>query len=213
MGAHVLFIIEYLDLLIHNMQNIQSDNQTVSSNRPLVSLIVATDINCGISKNGSIPWKFKDDMQEFAKITTGDRTCSLNAVIMGRATWESLPNKGLPNRINYVVSNSITQNDLDVSNKILCEIYLCKSIDDAIKRAQSCNEIFICGGTGIYKEALLRNLVDTVYLTYIPINYLCDNVCEELSVANLEKKFMLVDSRARETSLGKKFYFLKYSRV
>lgn len=63
-------------------------------------LIVAIDSKNGIGKNNSIPWKIKEDLQFFKKMTSG------GTVIIGRKTWESLPVKPLPNRTNIVLSGS-----------------------------------------------------------------------------------------------------------
>jgi len=69
-----------------------------------LSLIVAMcNLNRGIGINGSIPWRLPKDMKFFAKVTTHTKNPSkLNAVVMGRLTWLSIPKhlRPLPNRIN-----------------------------------------------------------------------------------------------------------------
>ena len=82
------------------------------------NLIVATDLNGGIGKNNQIPWHYKEDMQYFKSVTTDTSSINkINAVIMGRNTWDSLPEKykPLPNRINVILSrqfkNSNTENE------------------------------------------------------------------------------------------------------
>ena len=54
----------------------------------MISLIVAMTSNGVIGDKGKIPWFIKEDMVNFKRITTG------NIVVMGRATFESLPMKG-----------------------------------------------------------------------------------------------------------------------
>lgn len=66
--------------------------------------ILATDPFGGIGLNGSLPWKDLDgDMDRFVELTTG------NTIVMGRATWDSLPTKPLPNRTNIVVSKQVLE--------------------------------------------------------------------------------------------------------
>ena len=76
-------------------------------------LIVAADQNLGIGLNGDLPWKLKGDLKYFRNLTiqTQDRN-KINAVIMGRTTWESIPDKfrPLPNRLNIILSNSLKPN-------------------------------------------------------------------------------------------------------
>jgi len=73
-----------------------------------VTLIVAATTNNGIGQAGKLPWRLPQEMQYFARVTTGepDDKGKKNAVVMGRATWESIPRRfrPLPGRINFVVS-------------------------------------------------------------------------------------------------------------
>ena len=88
-----------------------------------VTLIVAATTNNGIGQVGKLPWRLPREMQYFARVTTGqDGTPGgegkRNAVIMGRATWESIPRRfrPLPGRINFVVSQQ-AEYDLHVGGK------------------------------------------------------------------------------------------------
>ena len=57
------------------------------------NLIVAVDENYGIGKTNSIPWELPGDLKYFKEITTSKPG---NVVIMGRKTWESIPDKFKP---------------------------------------------------------------------------------------------------------------------
>lgn len=64
-------------------------------------LILACDPDGGIGVNNSLPWPtLHGDLERFKKLTTG---CT---VVMGRKTWDSLPRKPLPNRLNIVISSN-----------------------------------------------------------------------------------------------------------
>lgn len=70
---------------------------------------VAATQKLGIGMNGTMPWKLPADMAYFKQLTTAtaDRR-KMNAVIMGRKTWESIPTKFRPlkGRFNVVLSRS-----------------------------------------------------------------------------------------------------------
>ena len=66
----------------------------------MISAIVAVDENWGIGFNGELLEKIPEDMKHFKELTTN------SIVVMGRKTWDSLPIKPLPNRLNMVISRS-----------------------------------------------------------------------------------------------------------
>ena len=66
----------------------------------MINLILATDKNGGIGYKNRLPWpSLKKDMEKFKSLTSN------NICIMGSNTWNSLPKKPLPNRINVVLSS------------------------------------------------------------------------------------------------------------
>ena len=63
-----------------------------------------------IGNNGSIPWNIPEDMDHFKELTTSKLNEQLySIVIMGRKTWESIPEKNRPlnERFNIVLSNDM----------------------------------------------------------------------------------------------------------
>ena len=145
------------------------------------NLIVAIDSTFGISKNNIIPWKIKEDMNFFQDVTR--RTYvpdEQNVVIMGKSTWKALPDsyRGLRDRINIVVSSSMTTNELNTDNKTKTESYLVKSLSDAFGLCDTLQpgKVFIGGGSQIYKDVLENYSIDEIYITHINKNYECDNL-------------------------------------
>ena len=63
-----------------------------------IVLVLAVADNGVIGKDGGIPWHISDDMKRFKALTLG------HTVVMGRKTWDSLPKKPLPGRVNVVVT-------------------------------------------------------------------------------------------------------------
>ena len=94
--------------------------------------ILACTHNGGIGLNGKLPWRLKEDMKLFKRITTTIQNPNdkekgkLNAVIMGRKTWESIPMKfrPLPNRINIILSKTINKQEIEeIYNTDLNHLY------------------------------------------------------------------------------------------
>lgn len=160
------------------------------------TLIAAIDLYRGISKNGEIPWRFKDDMLNFKEITTGNGN---NAVIMGRKTWESIPDRyrGLSNRYNVILSKTLSENDIRRNNFTKTPFQLSRSFEDAMKfctENNSIENIFICGGAEIYKTALDRGFVDEFHLTRIGKHYDCDKFLHmNISRGSFNNKYKFYD--------------------
>lgn len=73
-----------------------------------LTLIVAATRTNGIGQNGSLPWQLPQEMSYFARATKTAPEGNVNAVVMGRNTWESIPKKFRPlkDRVNVVVSRN-----------------------------------------------------------------------------------------------------------
>ncbi len=65
----------------------------------MLSIIVARARNGAIGRDNTIPWHAPEDLAAFQRETLG------GAIIMGRRTWESLPRRPLPRRLNIVVTS------------------------------------------------------------------------------------------------------------
>jgi len=113
-----------------------------------VAIIVAKSLNNVIGKKGDIPWRLSPDLKHFKEITTG------SPIIMGKNTYHSLP-KTLPNRLNVVVSNTLTNLPEDV---LLVRNIKALSYLDTPK-------VFYIGGQRIYEEAI--TFCNKLYITQI----------------------------------------------
>tara|TARA_Y100000389_G_scaffold153757_1_gene154082 strand:+ start:729 stop:1214 length:486 start_codon:yes stop_codon:yes gene_type:complete len=128
-----------------------------------VNVIVAFDEKYGIGKNNKIPWKIKEDLLNFQKITQYTRNeTKRNAIIMGRKTWESLPYKPLKHRRNIIISGTIEGKD----------IY--KTIEEGIKSCKEEEEIYIIGGKSMYEECFRKGMVKEGHISRIRGEYDCD---------------------------------------
>lgn len=137
-----------------------------------ISLIVCYDSEFGIGKENKIPWRMIEDLKFFAKVT--EKSC----VLMGRNTWESLPNGGLKDRIHFILSKSLTHQKLDTQNKSGSICYLCKSAEQAIEiyNVYPRHQMFVIGGSEIYRQFLKEypHLIENIYITQIKENFNCD---------------------------------------
>lgn len=117
----------------------------------IISIIVAIDEKNAIGKDNQLLCHLPNDLKYFKSVTQG------HTVIMGRNTYESLPNGALPNRRNIVLSRN---KDLQLDR---CEVS--SSLEDAIALCESETEVFIIGGATVYAKAI--DLADKLYITYI----------------------------------------------
>ena len=128
-----------------------------------IKLIYAVSLNNVIGKDNTLPWKIPEDLRRFKAVTLS------NYVIMGRKTWESLPENKLPGRMPIVITS---RTDMD-------NVMTFNSVSRALQRLEIGNEIYIIGGTQVLQEAvpiaseiLLTRVYTNVvgeHLTYGPI--------------------------------------------
>ena len=118
-------------------------------------MLVAIDNNNIIGANNTIPWHIPEDLKRFQDITLN------NVVVMGRKTFESLPNGKLKNRINIVITNNITNKNTD-NDLIFTNM---NNFYTIINNYINNKKIYIIGGSDIYK--LFYNNSKIIHLTKI----------------------------------------------
>jgi dihydrofolate reductase len=126
-----------------------------------IGLIAAYARNRVIGNDNKLPWKIKEEILLFKKITQN------SIVIMGRKTYDSI---GFPlkNRINFVITSSPIKND---------HVYSFSTIDDCLDFCKKLNlnkDILVIGGQSLYSYFLNNNLVSYMYLSEINKEYLGD---------------------------------------
>lgn len=118
----------------------------------MLSIIACiSQTNRAIGYQNRLLYHIKSDLTRFRELTTG------HAIIMGRKTYESLPNGALPHRRNIVVSRSMKEMEG-------CEVY--PNLEAALKAAEGkTEETFIIGGESIYRQSLPA--AHKLYLTVV----------------------------------------------
>lgn len=137
----------------------------------MFSVIVACSLNGGIGLDNKIPWYIPNELKYFKHITTSCPTGLMNVVIMGKNTWNSLPQKPLPNRVNIIISSTLQLTHQDDNT------YVVSSLDKALHLCESLNniyKIFVIGGRKLYDEALHHAQCENVYVTHILKHMVCD---------------------------------------
>ena len=127
---------------------------------PIIALgPVARSRNGVIGRDGDLPWRLKSDLQIFKQVTL------FKPVIMGRKTWDSLPKKPLPGRLNVVLSRD---GSFEPQGAVVCESF---GEALAIAREQAAEdgaeEVCVIGGAAVFAEALPR--ARRLYLTEVDV--------------------------------------------
>jgi dihydrofolate reductase len=136
-----------------------------------MKLIVACTPSGGIGYKNRLPWNnIQGDLKRFKELTSN------NTVIMGRNTWESLPKRPLPNRINIVVSSS----DID-------------GITVVRRLPEDLNSAWLIGGAKLINSSW--HLIDEIHLTRVNKEYTCDVF---IDVNRIQKEFDLVEVQQYE---------------
>lgn len=123
-----------------------------------MAMIVAMDEDGCIGRGNELPWRLASDLARFKRLTEAD---GFNAVIMGRRTWDSLPDsfRPLPERVNIVMSRTTDWEGEGAENAL----YPGRAIE--IAYADGCEECWVIGGAQIYQMFLDR--VDEIHVTTV----------------------------------------------
>ena len=148
-----------------------------------IHLIWAQEVNGGIGKDGKLPWHISEDLQNFKKLTLD------STILMGRKTWESLPNKPLSNRRNIVLSR-----------KEVPDVECYASIEECINKLnnEGIDKLFVIGGSTVYRNFIQRadelHITDVDEITqgidtYFPVTMLkIKNEFEKINETKLNNK-------------------------
>jgi dihydrofolate reductase len=128
-------------------------------------LILACDPDGGIGYQNKLPWtNIRGDLPRFKRLTDGQN------VIMGRNTWDSLPKKPLPGRLNFVVSSS----------ELEAEHHNVIRVPDMNFNQPDNEEFWIIGGAKLI-ETSWKN-IDEIHLTKVYDHYACDTFIDLLYI-------------------------------
>ena len=158
------------------------------------SLIVAVAANRAIGKDNALLWHLPEDLKYFKQVTAG------HAVIMGRKTWESLPEKfrPLPGRRNIVVTRNAAYTAPGAE--------LAASLEEALAQVSDDAEPFVIGGAELYRQALPT--AQRLYITEVAVSPEADAFFPDIPAVFRET------SRSRHQSVsGIDYAFVTYERI
>jgi dihydrofolate reductase len=159
-----------------------------------VALVAAVARGGVIGRDSGIPWRLPEDVARFRELTTG------HAVVMGRKTWDSIPDRfrPLPERRNVVVTRNPDWH-AEGAERV-------SSVEDALELLEDEGHAFVIGGAEIYAAAL--PLADELLLTEIERDVEGDTFFPDWE----REAFEVVSREERVSQDGIPFAFVTYHR-
>lgn len=160
-----------------------------------IALVAAVARGGVIGRGGALPWHLPEDLRRFRELTTG------HAVVMGRKTWDSLPERfrPLPGRRNVVVTRDPSWSAAGAERA--------GSLEEALRLLATEPRVFVIGGAEVFARAL--PLADELYLTELDLEVEGDTV-----FPSWDRGAFVETSREPGTSAGGvPFAFVAYRRV
>ncbi len=159
-----------------------------------VALVAALARGGVIGRDGGIPWHLPEDIAHFRELTMG------HPVVMGRRTWDSLPDRfqPLPGRRNIVVTRNPAWQGVGAERAA--------SLEAALALAGEDEQVFVIGGAQLYAAALA--VADELLLTEIDADVDGDTVFPPFD----EAVFAEVAREPHLAADGTAFAFVTYAR-
>jgi dihydrofolate reductase len=169
------------------------------------AVVVAFDSKYGIGVKGHLAWNLPSDLKHFKEITaTVINPTKKNAVIMGRKTWESLPERfrPLPGRVNLVLSK---EGGVELPQGVLSS----PSLEEALIQLSNPNieNVFVIGGAQIYALAMEHPMCQKLCVTHVQGDFHCDAFFPPIS-----KQFFPISASEQHEENGILFQFSDYLR-
>ena len=152
--------------------------------------IVACDAHYGIGIDNTLPsWKLKNDMKTFKSLTLGNGN---NAVIMGKNTWTSIGEKPLLNRMNFVLSTSMAENN--ESN-----VWFYNDADDLLNDicVSSYDTVWIIGGSQLYDLCIAY--CNSIYLSRADKQFNCTTFLSQKMISRINSNPSVIEDEYNKT--------------
>ncbi|KAJ4966225.1 hypothetical protein NE237_018074 [Protea cynaroides] len=176
-------------------------------------VVVAATQSMGIGKDGKLPWRLPSDLTFFKEVTkTTSDPLKKNAVIMGRKTWESIPQEHRPlrGRLNVVLTRSGSFDIATAENVVICgSLVSALELLAASPYCLSIERVFVIGGGQIFEESLNAPGCEAIHITEIETSFECDTFIPPVDSSVFQpwySTFPLVENNIR-------YSFVTYVRV
>ncbi|MBT0995767.1 dihydrofolate reductase [Cellulomonas sp. DKR-3] len=174
----------------------------MTTGRTVVGLVWGQTPRGVIGRDNAMPWHVPEDLARFKQLTSG------HPVVMGRATWESLPERSrpLPGRTNVVLSRTP---GLELAGALVVP-----DLPTALAAAAAApggDEVWVMGGGAVYAQAL--EVADRAEVTVIDLDVAGDTYAPHLP----PDRWRLVDADPaggwRQSARGPRYRFQSYRRT
>lgn len=203
--------------------------------KEMAAIVAVAAQSRGIGYKGDLPWKLPADMRHFQKVTMDTTAASedntQNAVVMGRKTWESIPEKFRPlkGRINVVLTRSAVSS---AKTAFPDGVIVASSLQDASDKLEAfppksnikVGKVFVMGGSQIYEQAMKSGFVNKVICTnvydipettkfdaFFPDMTESEWACRPYYAVDKENAAP-VELRQKDEKSGLSFEFMEYAR-
>lgn len=212
------------------MSDNNTQRSTANPKAPELTMITAVERSNGIGRAGDLPWSLKKEMKYFTRITKRvppNSVSVMNAVIMGRKSWDALPAvvRPLPERINVIISRSPMAvwarirkdgnnaerthvvTSLEEGVELLHELYSSSTSGDSRnlmegQGAVTLGRVFVIGGAEIYETALKMRQTVRLLLTRIYADFECDTFFPDFRHSTEYGKWYRQDQKKLEEWVG-----------
>lgn len=176
------------------------------------SLVLAVDEKNGIWKSWELAWHLPSDLKYFKNLTSKTHDLAkMNAVVMWKNTWKSIPSKYRPlsDRINCILSSDLKKDDIwsSIDNFVLHFNSLEHCLSE-LESKENVENIFVIWGAQLYNYALKSELLEKIYITKIKWDFNCDVHFEWVP-----KSFVLESYTDYETENSIEYSFQVYKRI
>lgn len=158
----------------------------INKDMAATAIVAASSATRGIGWKGDLPWSLPGDMKYFARVTKGDhpppaaasedgecpKTHKMNAVVMGRKTWNSIPTRFRPLKGRHNVVLTRDPQSFLGSQAVPPGVMVADGLPDAWKQLgrmpkDELGEIFVIGGAELYERAIREKYVHAVLMTSV----------------------------------------------
>lgn len=169
--------------------------------------------------DGTLPWKLPGDLKYFKALTSETRDSSKqNVVVMGRKTWESIPDafRPLPGRLNVVLSRSVPDIKVEDSSTVWAP-----SLEAALTYIgqdshNAYENVFVIGGGDVYTQAMESPHLSAIHLTLVEKEdgvIECDTFMPKIDEGTFKLWHAGFPRRDAKGTKGLRYSFLCYTRV
>ena len=123
----------------------------------MIKAIVCCDMMGNIGKDNNLLFHIPQDMKFFKDMTTG------HTVLMGYNTYLSLGSKPLPNRKNIVLADRYKK--IEPHDNLIVTEDMNTVVGECLGNGE---EIWVIGGAYVYNTTISMEMVDEVYVTFVP---------------------------------------------